>query len=184
MHSLPLAKPIPGRLVWGKEICGYDSQHGEKTALSLLRTQGEGDKIVLHGFMRLHAGRVPGKTHPLLSSKFPMDGAKPHLRVHTVDRKIVLFIPGSTHLTFLPFLVCKSCSISSGADLCLADLSHLPVARLFLVIYSGALQNSQRSTELMLENIDLQGWEPIGLLPAKTSVICRQSRAGTITLGN
>lgn len=118
LHSLPLAKPIPGRLVSGKEICGHDSQHGEKTALSLLRTQEEGDKIFLHGFMCLRAGRVPGKTHTLLSSEFPMDGAKPHLRVHTVDRKVVLFIPGSTHLTFLAFLVCKACSISSGADPC------------------------------------------------------------------
>lgn len=64
----------------------------------------------------------------------------------------------------------------------LADLSNLPVARLFLVIHSGALQNSQRSTELMLENIDLCGQEPVGFLPAKTSVLCRQRRAGTITL--
>lgn len=66
----------------------------------------------------------------------------------------------------------------------LADLSHLPVASLFLVTYSGALQNNQRSSELMLENIDLQGQEPTGFLPAKSTVICRQRRAGTITLRN
>lgn len=90
-----------------------------KQPLSLLKRQEEGDKIFsLHSCMCLCAGRVPGKAHPLLSSKFPMDGAKPHLRMHTVDRKIVPFIPGSTHLTFLAFLVCKAYSISPGADLC------------------------------------------------------------------
>ena len=63
----------------------------------------------------------------------------------------------------------------------LADLSHLPVARLFLVIYSGVLQSSQWSAEPMLKNIDLQGWKPGGLLPAKSCVLCRQKRGSTIT---
>lgn len=92
---------------------------GVKQPSSLLKGQEEGDRIFsVHSCMHLCAGRVPSKTHPLLSSKFPIDGAKPHLRVHIVDRKVVPFIPGSTHLTSLAFLFCKACSISPRAHLC------------------------------------------------------------------
>lgn len=101
---------------------------GIKLPLYLLKTQKEGDKIFfLHNCMHLCAGRISGKTHPLLSSKFPMDGAKPHLRVHIVGRKVVPFILGSTHLTFLAFFSLQSLQHFPQSR---PDLSHLLVARL------------------------------------------------------
>lgn len=144
-----------------------------KQPLSPFRRQGEGAKsFSLHSCIAYicvqceSLSHSPGQGTATSCCKIPLDGAEPRCRVHTVGRAMRCPSPRFNTL-HLP---------SSFRSL-LADLSHPAVAGLFLVIYSGVLQSSQRSAEPMLNNIDLQDWKPGGLRPAKSCVLCRQEES-------
>lgn len=121
-----------------------------------------------------------GKTHPHPGAQSPWMGQSLAVGCAQLAELCAALCPRFSTLDLPSFFGLQSLNRFPQRRSLSVDLRHPAAAGFFLVIYSGVLQSSQRSAESMLKNIDLQGWKPGGLLPAKSCALCRQKRAGTI----